>query len=160
MPACDSARANSYVVHVLLTLPDDSVVSRDKIHTPWNSDYQVRLLKRCFRSSTNFPFEFYYLSAEKTKQEMQADVRHNNFKTQVTAFTLSRSKWRRWVKVSPAISLCTFELLQNESLIRKAITLHWHSGNSSLRMPIHIKLYKQPTHTSRSNKWQTKSRYN
>lgn len=107
-----------------------------------------------------FHLNLIILALKKTKQEMQADVRHNNFKTQITAFTLSHSKWRRWVNVSPAISLCTFELLQNESLIRKAVTMHWHSGNSSLRMPIHIKLYKQPTHTSRSNKWQTKSRYN
>ena len=80
--------------------------------------------------------------------------------TVVTILILSLFKGRCWVNMRPAISSRTFELLKNESLIRKVIILCWYSGNSSLRMSIHIKLYKQPTHTSPSNKWQARSRYN
>lgn len=45
-----------------------------------------------------------------------------------------------------------FNFFKSESLIRKVLTLGWYSGNSSLCMFIHIKLFKQPTHTSCSNK--------
>lgn len=83
------------------------------------------------------------------QQEMQANLWHNV--STLTNVILSHFQRWHWANVSLP-SLCVhLNFLKNESLIRKVLTLHWHSGNSSLHMPLHIKLYKWPTPASCSN---------
>lgn len=82
---------------------------------------------------------------------MQANTLYNEFQHTPNHLPVKSLQVQTLDKWGPAISSGTFLLLKNESLIRKAVTLHGHSGNSSPHMSIHIELYKQPTHTSHSN---------
>lgn len=126
----------------------------DKIHT------SVRLWRGAL---TLLPVFFAWILLAfwyKHKQGMQANTLYNISQHTPHHLHIKSLQVQTLDKWGPAISSGTFLLLKNESLIRKAVTLHGYSGNSSSHMSMHIKSYKQPTHTSHSNKSQAKSRYN
>lgn len=113
-------------------LSDTFEASMNKICTSWDSGCQAGLFNRCFRSSTNFLLGFLFLSSQIHKRERQANRSPTNFNTLITTLIFSLFKDRCWANVSPAISPRAFQLLKNESLIRKVIILRWYSGNASL----------------------------